>query len=159
MTQRAENLSRRIAAFRDDALAFVESLTDEDWRQTCEWEKWTVGATACHLAGGHLAIAGMLGMMVRGEALPQLTMEDITAMANKSAQDFALSTKAEAIDLLRKNGDKLVTAVAGLSDDDLERKGSMPAFGGEVSAGQLVDFVVFQSGSQHLASMKAAVGR
>jgi hypothetical protein len=46
-----------------------------------------------------------------------------------------------------------------LSDDDLERKGRKPALGVEVSAGQLVVLVVFQSGSQQMASMKAAVGR
>ena len=157
MSQRAKDLSQRIATFRDDVISFVESLSDEDWRKTCDWEEWSVGITACHLGGGHLAIAGMLEMMVRGEALPQLTMDDITAMANKGAKDHAHSTKADAIDLLRKNGDQLAAYVAGLSGEDLERRGSMPAFGGEVTAGQLIDYVIFQSGGQHLASMKAAV--
>jgi hypothetical protein len=159
MSQRAEELSKRIEAFRNDVIAFVEKLSPDDWQKTCEWEAWTVGTTACHLGGGHLAISGLLDMMVRGEPLPQLTMDDITAMANKGAREHARSTKTDALALLRENGAQLAARVAALGDDDLDRKGSMPAFGGEVSAGQLIDYVIFQSGGQHLASMKAAVGR
>ena len=86
-------------------------------------------------------------------------MDEINAMSKEKAQAHAHSTKADALALLRENGDKLIARVAALNDDDLERKGSMPAFGGDVTAGQLIDYVIFQSGGQHLASMKAAVGR
>lgn len=157
MSQRAEDLSQRIAMFRDDVITFVESLSDDDWQKTCDWEEWSVGTTACHLGGGHLAISGMLHMIVRGEALPQLTMDEVNALSKKWARKHTHSTKAEALALLREKGGMLVADVAALSDDDLERKGSMPAFGGEVTAWQLIDYVIFQSGGQHLASMKAAV--
>ena len=159
MAQRSEALSKRIEDFQNEVIGFVNDLSDDDWHQTCEWEEWSVGATACHLGGGHLAISGMLHMIVRGEALPQLTMDEINAMSKKWAQKHTHSTKTDALALLREKGDQLVADVAALSDEDLDRKGSMPAFGGDVTAGQLIDYVIFQSGSQHLASMKAAVGR
>jgi hypothetical protein len=31
MSQRAENLSKRIQSFRDDVIAFIEKLSDKQW--------------------------------------------------------------------------------------------------------------------------------
>jgi len=59
---------------------------------------------------------------------------------------------------LRKNGAELAAFVAGLSADELDRKGSMPAFGGEASVNQVIEFVIFQSAREHLDSMKSAAG-
>ncbi|MEJ2285678.1 MAG: hypothetical protein P8X85_19040, partial [Desulfobacterales bacterium] len=63
------------------------------------------------------------------------------------------------LEALRKNGAELSAFVAGLTDDQLDRKGSMPAFGGEASVNQIVEFVIFQSAREHLDSMKKAVGK
>jgi len=70
-----------------------------------------------------------------------------------------LSPKDEALDALRKNGAELVAFVGGLSNDELDRKGSMPAFGGEVTVNQVLEFVIFQSAQEHFDSMKTAVGK
>lgn len=159
MAQRASELSRRIESFKDDVIAFVEDLSGPEWGKKCEWEEWSVGVTACHLGAGHFAIASLLEMIVKGEALPQLTADQITTMSKEKARGFSDSTPAAAVALLRKNGTELAAYVAGLTDADLDRKGSMPAFGGELTAGKAIDAIIFQSGGQHFASMKTAVGR
>ena len=158
MSRRAKEISARIETFRDDVLAFVENLSADDWKRVCEWEEWTVGVTACHLGAGHFAISGLLGMIVKGEDLPQMTMDQVNEMSKKNAQKYTDATKAEALELLRKNGTGLAEFVSGLSEEDFGRKGSMPAFGGEVTAEQFIDYIVFQSASRHLDSMKTAVG-
>lgn len=157
MNRRAIHLSKRIEAFRDDVVTFVENLSSDDWKKICEWEQWTVGVSARHLGAGHLAISAMLDMIVKGEPLPQLTMDQINAKSNKDAQIHSHCTKAEALDLLQKNGDQLTAFVAGLSDDDLDRKGRTPAFGGEVSTEQLIEYIIFRSGNRHFDNMKNAV--
>jgi len=159
MNQRAKDISERIESFRDDVVAFVENLSDDDWKNVCEWEEWSVGVTASHLGAGHFAISGMLGMIVKGEELPQLTMDQVNEMSKKSVQKHTDCTKTEALELLRKNGAELAAYVSGLTDDELDRKGSMPAFGGEVSAEKFIDYIIFQSAAQHFDSMKTAVGR
>jgi hypothetical protein len=159
MSQRAKDISERIESFRDDVVAFVENLSDDDWKRVCEWEEWSVGVTACHLGAGHFAISGLLGMIVKGEDLPQMTMEQVNEMSKKNAQKHSDATKAEALELLRKNGTRLAEFVSGLSEDDFDRKGSMPAFGGEVTAEQFIDYIIFQSAARHFDSMKTAVGR
>lgn len=159
MSQRAQKLSQRIESFRDEVVAFVEGLSGDDWSKRCQWEEWSVGVAARHLGAGHFAISKLLGMIVDGKELPQLTMDQVNEMSKKDAREHADCTPAEALDLLRKNGAKLAAYVAGLSDDELDRKASMPAFGGEVTTGQMIDYLIFQSADQHFESMKAAVER
>ena len=52
MSQRAKDLSVRIESFRDDVVAFVENLSEDDWKRVCDWEEWSVGVTAHHLGAG-----------------------------------------------------------------------------------------------------------
>ena len=72
---------------------------------------------------------------------------------------FTSCTKDEALKALKKNGAKMTAYVAGLSDEELDRRGSMPAFGGEVTTEQLIRYVIFDSAAQHFESMKTAVGK
>jgi uncharacterized damage-inducible protein DinB len=157
MSQRAKDLCKRIQSFRDEIIAFVEQLSDEQWKAVSQWEQWTVGVAARHLGAGHLGIFKLLKMIVQGDELPQYTMDQINAMSNDDAREHANCTKAEALDELRRNGAEFTAFVAGLSDEELDRKGRMPAFGGEASVEKILELVVFQSGGQHLDSMKAAV--
>ena len=157
MSQRAKELSKRIETFRDDVIAFVERLSGDEWNKISEWKQWTVGMAARHLGAGHLGIFKLCGMIVKGQELPQWTMDQINAMSKKDAREHSDCTKAEALEYLRKNGAEMVAFVAGLSDEELDRKGSMPALGGEASVHQVIEFIIFQSAQQHLNSMKAAL--
>ncbi|MBU0769458.1 MAG: DinB family protein [Proteobacteria bacterium] len=159
MSQRAQDISKRIKSFADKVITFVESLTESDCNKICDGEDWTVGVTARHIGAAHFAISKMAAMIVRGEDLPPLSMDQINAMSEKDSRKHADCTKAEALELLRKNSAELAAFAAGLTDDELDRKGSMPAFGGEVRTGQLFDFIIFQSANQHFDSMRTAVGK
>jgi hypothetical protein len=147
MSQRAKEISKRIQSFADEVITFVESLTGSAWNKVCDWEDWTVGVTARHVGAGHFAISKMAAMIVKGEDLPPLSMDQINAMSEKDSRKHADCTKAEALELLRKNS------------VELDRRGNMPAFGGEVTTEQLLDFIIFQSAAQHFDSMRAAVGK
>lgn len=159
MSQRAKNMSKRIKSFADEVITFVENLNENDWNKACDWEKWSVGVTARHIGAAHFAISKMAGMIIKGEDLPAMSMDQINEMSDKDSRKHADCTKAEALESLRKNSDELAAFAAGLTDDKLDRKGSMPAFGGDVTTEQLIDLIIFQSASKHFDSMKAAVGR
>ncbi len=159
MSQRAKNISERIKSFADEVITFVESLTNSGWTKVCDMEKWAVGVTARHIGAGHFAISKMAAMIVKGEDLPPLSMDQINAMSDKDSREHADCTKVEALELLRKNSAELSAFAAELTDEELDRKGSMPAFGGEVTTEQLFDFIIFQSAAQHFDSMRAAAGK
>jgi hypothetical protein len=158
MSQRTETIAQRVMTFSNEVIALVETLSDGDWNKICDWEQWSAGVTAHHIGAGHLAIFNMAAMIVKGEELPQLTMDQINAMSNQQAKENANCTKAETLNHIRTNRDKMVAFITGLSDDDLDRKGSMPAVGGDVTTEQLIEYVIFQSAAQHFDNIKAAVG-
>jgi hypothetical protein len=88
-----------------------------------------------------------------------MNMDQINENANQDARKHADCTKAEALELLRKNSAELAAFAAGLTDDELDCKDNITAFGGEVTTEQLFDSIIFQSAARHFDSMRAAVGR
>jgi len=158
MKQRAINIAERITAFNDTVISFVENCDDQDWRKVCTSEDWTVGVVARHIGAGHYGIVEMVKMIVNGEKLPDLTMDDIIQMANEHAREHAECTRDEVQSILRENGKILTRDLAGLDDTELDRSGYFAATGGEVTAEQLVEFVIFQSANEHFDSIKTTLG-
>jgi hypothetical protein len=156
MSQRAKELSERLQAFSKEVIDFVENLSEEDWHKVCAWEEWSVGVTARHIGAGHLNIIWLAKMIINGEELPELTMDKIFAMANEHAREHADCTRDEVLDILRQNGADLVDFVAGLNDDELDRKGYIAATEGDVNVQQLIEFIIFQSAGEHFANVKTA---
>jgi hypothetical protein len=158
MSERAQKLAERLRAFNEDIAVFVEGCSDGNWKKACEKEEWPVGVTARHIAAGHFEAVDLARMIVKGEQLPEFTMDQLVAMANAHARQHAACTREEVLGLLRRNGKALVDYVAGLSDAELDRTGHLALAGGKMSAQQFIEAVILSSGGEHFASMKAAVG-
>ena len=92
MSQRTDPIAARVQSFSDEVIAYVGNLSDNDWTKTCDAEQWTVGVTAHHIGAGHLAIFNIAGMIIKGEALPPLTMDQINAMSNEQAHSTSSCT-------------------------------------------------------------------
>lgn len=157
MGEKGKELARRLGAFSHDVVTFVEGCSEENWKKACEKEEWPVGVTARHIGTGHFEAAGLARMIVKGEKLPEFTMEQLVAMANEHARQHAGCTREEVLGLLRRNSAALVDYVAGLSDAELDRTGHLALAGGKLSAQQLIEAVILKSGGEHFESMKAAV--
>lgn len=158
MSERAQTLADLIQAFNDAVIAFVDRCPEKAWQQTCRDEDWTVGVVARHLAAGHFQVIKMAQVMLQGESLPALTMEQVIEQGNTHAHDHADCTREDVKALLAENGDAAVAFVANLSDEELDCKGHLDLMGGEVSVEQLLDLVIIRSGGEHLASMQATIG-
>ena len=156
MSQRTKQLVERFTAFHNDFTAFVENCTDEDWQKVCGGEQWAVGVVAHHIAAGHLGAIDFVKMIVDGEAIPEITMEAIDQMNAQHAKEHANCTKDEVLALLRENGSAFASYLEGLREADLARTGYLAAIGGDVSAQQLIEMVILQSGGEHLDNMRAA---
>ena len=157
MSERAQLLADTIQAFNDAVMAFVDRCPEDAWRQTCQKEDWQVGVVARHVAASHFQVIRLAKTMLQGKPLPELTMEQIIEQGNAHARDHADCTPEEVQKLLGKNGAAAAAFAAGLSDDDLDRKGHLTLVGGEVSVERLLNSVIIQSGGEHLASMQATI--
>jgi hypothetical protein len=158
MSERAQSLADLIQAFNDAVLAFVDRCPDEAWRKTCANEDWAIGVVARHVAAGHFQVIHLAKTMLKGEPLPELTMEQLIEQGNDHARQHADCTRDEVQRLLEENGEAAVAFAAGLRDDDLDCKGHLALVGGDVTVERLLRFVIIQSGGEHLASMQATVG-
>ena len=158
MSQRTKELVERFTAFKNDFIAFVDNCSDEDWQKMCSGEGWTVGVVAHHVAAAHFGAIDLARMIVAGEAMPEITMEAIDQMNAQHAKEHANCTREEVLALLRKNGSAFAGYLEGLSEADLARTGYLGLIGGDVSAQQLTEMIILQSGGEHFDSMKAATG-
>jgi hypothetical protein len=156
MSQRTKELVARLTGFNNEFIAFVDNCSDEEWRKVCSGEGWTVGVVAHHVAAGHFGAIDFVRMIVAGEAMPEFTMEAIDQMNAQHANEHANCTREEVLGLLRENGSAFAGYLEELSEADLARTGYLAAIGGDVSAQQLIEMVILQSGGEHLDSMKAA---
>ena len=157
MSQRAKDLAQRLKAFNDEVISFVKNCSDEDWRKVCTWEDLTVGVTARHIGSGHFRVTGLAEMMINGEKLPDLTEEQVNESGNRHARKHADCSREEVLEVLEKNGASLVDYVSGLDDAKLDTKGYIGLAGGDVTTQQFFEYVILQSGAQHLVNMKTAV--
>jgi len=158
MSQRTKELVERFTGFNNDFIAFVDNCSDEDWRKVCSVEGWTVGVVAHHVAAGHFGAIDFVRMIVTGEAMPEITMGAVDQMNAQHAKEHATCTTEEVLGLLRKNGSAFASYLEGLSEADLARTSYLALIGGDVSAQQLIEMVILQSGGEHFDSMKAATG-
>jgi hypothetical protein len=159
MSSRAEKLAQELMVFVSDLRTFLEKCSEADWNRRLEWEGWSVGVTARHIAAGHLPAIALAKMIVNSAELPELTSEQVTAMANDHARKHAACTRDEVLGILKENGAAMAAYVAGLSDADLDRTGQLALVGGVISAENLIKAVILKSGGEHLAHMKAASAR
>ncbi|MEM5789722.1 MAG: DinB family protein, partial [Syntrophobacteraceae bacterium] len=146
MDNQASQLAQELKSFNDEVADFVRACTEEDWGKTCEWEEWPVGVTARHIADGHYEAVGLGAMIIKGEKLPEMSMEAIVDGANQHAREHANCTKEEVLELLQNNGRKIIEFVAGLRDSELDREGHLAIMGGDISVRKLIDAVVLRSG-------------
>ena len=69
MGAKTEALAGRLEEKARDAVATLVKLGDADWKRVTAAEKWTVGVTAHHLAGGLEAVAGIVTAAWREEVV------------------------------------------------------------------------------------------
>jgi hypothetical protein len=125
MSRRVQDLVERLKAFNNEVIRFVEACSEEQWDKVCA-EEWTLGVVARHIGVGHYTgAADMAKMLVDGEKVPELTMEQIVEMANTHAREHADCSRAEVLDLLNSNGAALADYVADLDDAALNRSAHM----------------------------------
>ena len=155
MTERGKELSGRLQVFCDHLQSIARSVDDETWKKILPEEQWPVGVTLRHLAAGHLGIGALVRMIVDGKQLPDISMEGLKEMANQHAREHADCRKQEVLDILEKNSADIVALTASLTDEQLDRTGYLAATG-DVSAQQIVEFVVFMSAAEHIDHIKKA---
>ena len=158
MGAKSETLAKQFEAKVQEATAVLEKLSDADWKKVTEAEKWSVGVTAHHVAGGHEGIGNIVKTIAAGQAMPNFTMDMLHASNAKHAQEFAGVGKAETIALHKKNAAAAAAMVRGLSDEQLAKSGTVLAGMPPMSTEQIIAGILINHIDDHFGSIKKTVG-
>ncbi|MFN8496805.1 MAG: DinB family protein [Anaerolineae bacterium] len=159
-SEQARQLADRFSQLNDEVMAFVTPLTDEQWDMICGDDERPVGIVAHHIATAYSAIAGWLVTLADGKPLPPLTMEMLNAVNDAHAQQHAGVSKADTLDLLKRNGEDAVAKVAGFTDAQLGQTDIVWLLGGAtLTTAQLADAMLIGHTGGHLDAMRVTLGR
>jgi hypothetical protein len=89
MGARAESLAKQFEAKAAEMTGAITKLSDADWKKVTSAEKWSVGVTAHHVAGGHEGILGIVKTIASGQSIPNFTMTMLDEMNAKHAREQA----------------------------------------------------------------------
>jgi hypothetical protein len=120
----------------------------------------TVGVVIHHVASVYPVEIQLARTVGQGTTISGLAAADIDTMNAAHAQDHANATKEETLALLRRTSAEAAAAIAGLSDEELDRAVSVSLYADAPLTCQFVleDHAVRHS-YHHLARIRAALGR
>jgi SAM-dependent methyltransferase len=160
-SRRAESLADRIEEGAAGLAAFVEGLSEAEWRTPVSGsDRRSVGVIVHHVASVYPIEIELARTIAGGKAVTDVTWEIVAELNAKHAYDQAGVTKAAALDLLRRNSREAAAAVRAFTDDELDRAAPFSlSFGAPVTAQFVIEDHAVRHSWHHLARIRTAVGR
>lgn len=158
MASRGEQLAQQFDEVVNEFIQVIESCPDERWNGAKGPEGWNVAATAQHVSGQFPLEMEYITAAAEGRELPPYTWDDINGKNDARAASNGAATKEQVLQELRELGQQARDYVAGLSDEQLDRKSKLAlANGAEVTTQQLIEGgVLIDHVRAHTASIRAA---
>lgn len=158
--RRAEVLADRIEEGAGRLAAYVEGLSDAQWRQPVSaTDRRTVGVVVHHVAYVYPIEIEAARAIARGRAV-ETAWPAIAELNAKHAGANAKVTKAEAVELLARNSREAAAAVRAFNDEDLDRAAPFGlSDGAPVTAQYVIEEHALHHAWHHLAKIREAVGR
>jgi hypothetical protein len=127
MTARAKQIADRFRQTSDEFIAVVERLSSEQWERVVPQEKRTVAAMAHHIGFAMNRETATFQAMAEGRPNRPYTWAEFDAANARFGEQYAHGDQAETVELLRANAVKAENFVRGLSEEQLDRRGSLMA--------------------------------
>ena len=162
MGHRAELLADRIEEGAAGLAAFVEGLSETEWRapMTTGNDRRPVGVIVHHVAFVYPIEVDLAKAIAGGKAVTDVTWEVVAGLNGKHASDQAAVTKAAALELLRKNSREAAAAVRAFTDEELDRAAPFSlAYGAPVTAQFVIEDHPVRHSWHHLARIRKSLGR
>jgi uncharacterized damage-inducible protein DinB len=157
--RRAEALAERIEEGAALLAAFVEGLSKEEWRAPVSAsDSRSVGVIVHHVASVYPIEIELARTIARGKAVKDVTWEAVAEMNAKHAYEQMDVTKADALELLRRNSREAAAAVRAFTDDELDQAAPFSlSFGAPVTVQFVIEDHPLRHSWHHLARIRKAV--
>src|SRR6202521_5544115 len=133
-TSRSGRLADQFEAANENFIRAVEALTSDQWRMrgrntpgmriNDEDEARPLGVIAHHVAVNQDVIMGRIQAVLRDAPTPPLDIKEVNA---RHANEYAATTKAEVVSLLRKSGDQIAKDLRAIPDEKLDMGRDRPS--------------------------------
>jgi hypothetical protein len=158
MSKRAEALAERIAEGHRKLIAFVETLSEADWRTYCPNEGRTVGVVVHHVASMLPAELDLIKTLASGQPITGVTSDVVDQINAEHAREHADCTIEETLDLLRRNSALVVSTVRELTDAELDRAAPVSLhWDAPLTAQYFIEDHPLSHAYDHLTSIRAAL--
>ena len=159
MSNRSEALAARIEMGAAELATFAEGLSDNDWR-THVRDGRPVGVCVHHVASVYPIEIQLAQAIGSGKAVTDVTWEAVADMNAKHAIDNAAVSKADAVDLLRRNSREAATAIRSFTDEQLDTAAPFSlSFGAPVTAQFVIEDHAVRHSWHHFARIRSALGK
>lgn len=160
-SRRAQAFADRIEEGADLLAAFAESLSEKEWSTPVSaTDHRTVGVIVNHVASMYPIEIGAVKAIASGNAVTDVTWEAIAHINAQNAAENATITKAQAIELLRRNSREAAAVVRELTDEQLDTAAPFSlSFGAPMTAQFVIEDHPLRHPWHHLARIRSAVGR
>jgi hypothetical protein len=161
VNRRAEMLADRIEEGAAGLTAFAEGLSETEWRTpVSHTDRRPIGVIVHHVASMYPIEVDAARAIADGKAISDVTWEVIAELNAKHAREHAVVTKADALELLRRNSHEAAAAVRAFSDEELDRAAPFSlSFGAPVTAQFVIEDHALRHSWHHLARIRTALGR
>src|SRR5262245_28317925 len=157
---RARDLADRLEYGARALVAVARALTEAEWRLRVPRDGRKVGVVVHHVANVYPLEIQLAQTLAGGKPVEGVTMDDVHAMNAAHAREYDAVTKAEALELLRRNSSGAAAAIRVLSDEELDRAAAVSLYSDAPLTCQFVleDHAVRHS-YHHLARIRGALKR
>ncbi len=161
MNQRAALLADRIEQGAAGLAAFAEGLSDAEWlAPASSTDRRSVGAIVHHVALVYPVEIDLARTVASGKAVTEVTWEAVAELNANNAREHARVTKAQALELLRKNSHEAAAAVRTFTDAQLDNAAPFSlSFGAPVTAQFVIEDHAVRHSWHHLAKIRKLLGR
>lgn len=160
MGQRAAALSKRLQDGANALADFAQGTSDAEWGKSVPPDGRPVGVIVHHVASVYPIELQLAKTLASGQPIAGVSWDDIHQMNAQHHRDHAATSKAEAIDLLRRNSKEAAAAVQALSDEELDRAAPVSLnFDAPLTCQFFIEDHALRHSYHHLARIRAALGR
>ena len=159
MGEQVEALAERFEAINREVIALAESLTEQQWQQTCPGEDWPIGVALHHIAVSHPGIAAWAVRLAHQKPV-RISHDQVNEINRQHAAGGENYTREVTLELLAANGAAAAQAIGQLEDEQLANSAPfLPAGEGKVrNCRQIIEYVLIGHPAEHLQSIRQALG-
>jgi hypothetical protein len=161
-TLRSGRLADQFESALENFIGVIESLTNDQWRMrgrntpgqriNDEDEARPLGVIAHHVAVNQSVIMGRIQLVLHDEPTPPADFKQINA---NHANEYADTTKAEVLTLLRSSGEQIAKDLRAIPDEKLDKARELPS--GKMTVEQRIERVLIGHITGHQGSIEATI--